>query len=474
MPRPGTEVLIVDGAAPGAARFDTGTAYMVGTAEKGPTDRAVPIASVRKYEQTFGERDGFTLLYDGVSAFFGEGGGSLYVSRVAADDATAATGVLGTVFDASASSPGAWGNAVEVSLADAASPATGQVVVVKDDGAEVERSGVVADADAAVAWSQGSRYARLAKTAAGPWALPASGTKVTLSTGADGAAPGASDLSAALDRFDYAYGPGQVLAPGLTSAHAALLDHADRFRRCALLDAPDDDDPVGLGQVASALYGVAGARFASLWAPWAIYPGPVVGTTIEVPYSGVEAGIIARVDRAGNPNAPAAGADGVSRMALGLTQAFTDTDREALNEMGVDMAKLVYGDVRSYGYRTVAGPDDPNWRWFGNARVVMAIAHEADAAAETYVLKQIDGRGQLLARLNKDLRGICQRYYDRGALYGATPADAYDVDTGSGVNDIESIANGEIHAVVRVKCSPSAEYVEIEIVKVPIAQALAA
>jgi phage tail sheath protein FI len=226
------------------------------------------------------------------------------------------------------------------------------------------------------------------------------------------------------------------------------------------------------------LYGLAGVRYASLWGPWATYPAETPPATVTVPYSAVQAGIIARVDRGGNPNAPAAGADGIARLAVGLTQTFTDEDRQALNELGVDLAKVVYGQVRSYGYRTAAGPLETNWLWFGNSRTLMAIAWECEAVCETYVLKQIDGRGQLFSRLNKDLRGVCARYYAMNALYGDEPADAYDVDTGPGINTVDTIKNGEVHAVVKVKCSPAAEWVVLEIVKVavdrPVSVAVAA
>jgi hypothetical protein len=135
---------------------------------------------------------------------------------------------------------------------------------------------------------------------------------------------------------------------------------------------------------------------------------------------------------------------------------------------------LVYGDVRTYGYRTAAGPDDDNWLWFGNSRTLMAIAWEAEAIAEAYVLKQIDGRRQLFSRLNKDLRGVCARYFDMGALYGATQEEAYSVDTSEAVNTATTIKAGEIHAVLRLRVSSVAEWVVIRVVKVPVDQPIAA
>src|SRR3954451_5161202 len=99
MPRPGTDILIVDGAPPGAAALDTGTAFMFGVAERGPVDRAVKVPSVDDYAETFGGRSGGSLLYDSVSAYFSEGGGSLYVARVANAGMASASGTLGTVLD---------------------------------------------------------------------------------------------------------------------------------------------------------------------------------------------------------------------------------------------------------------------------------------------------------------------------------------------------------------------------------------
>jgi phage tail sheath protein FI len=135
---------------------------------------------------------------------------------------------------------------------------------------------------------------------------------------------------------------------------------------------------------------------------------------------------------------------------------------------------MIYGDVRTYGGRTAAGPDDDRWLWFANSREVMAVAHEADAIAQNYVLRQIDGRRQLFASLETDLRAMLLRHFNLGALYGATPPEAFQVDTGTMVNTTETIAAGEIHAVIRIKTSPTSEWVEVAIVKVPLEVPIAA
>lgn len=485
MPRPGTDVIIVDDAAGGGAVLDTGQAFFVGSSQRGPVGASL-VRSSRDYEARYGPRTGGSLLYDAVSTYFAEGGGVLYVSRAVGTGALASTVAFGSM-TATAASPGVWGDDLTVAAAAPASLAerlrgaspllAGDpiVITVAYQGTVLERSYTVATADEAVTWAQ--EYSNLVSLAKGADnVVPDAGVSAELTGGANGAAVGTSDIQAALDLCDHALGPGQVCAPGLTSSavHEALLDHADSRQRVALLDLPDSADPLVLGAAVQALYGTDGVRFSAAFAPWAQYPGPA-GSTVTVPYSALEAALIAVTDKAtGNPNQPAAGSNGVSRYATGLSQAFSDTDREALNDAGVAMAKVVYGDVRTYGYRTAAGPADTNWLWFGNSRVVMAVAHEANAAAENYVLRQIDGRRQLFAALETDLRGVCLRYFTAGALYGETPEEAFAVDTGEQVNTTDTIKRGEVHAVIRLKVSPAAEWVVVQIVKVPVERQLAA
>lgn len=372
MPRPGTDVVILDDTTPGGPSLNTGQAFFVGKPVSGPLDAYGEVHSLKQYKGIYGARTGAVKLYDAVNAFFQEGGGTAYIGGAATEDA----------------------------------------------------AGV------------------------GP----------------------------ALDLFNYELGPGQVCAPGLTDAlvHEAVLAHVDKTHRCALVDLAAGD-AAALTAAVTALHGKPGSRLAAALAPSVIYPysDAAPGTAVTA-YSGIQAGIVARSDLLGNPNQAAAGINGVSRLAVGLDTDYTDDERETMNAAGVTLAKMVYGDVRTYGARTVAGPADENWLWFPNSRIVMAITHQADAIAQNYVFGQIDGRRQLFAKLETELRGMLLGYFNIGALYGATPAEAFTVDTGTQVNTIDTIKAGEIHAVLHVKTSPTAEWVEIAIVKVPVDVPIAA
>jgi uncharacterized protein len=269
-----------------------------------------------------------------------------------------------------------------------------------------------------------------------------------------------------------------VLYPGATTAevHAALCAHADANNRVAFLDLPDTDTVATLKTSATAVrqLGVQ-ARKAALFAPWAKIGGLVAGTTRTVPYSAVQAGLCARLDAlTGNPNEPAAGENGRPEVVVDLTYDFTSKDdREALNDAGVNVARKVAGEVRTYGYRTAASKDAHPLHWqLGNVRLDMAVVARAEAIAERYVFRQIDGKGVQAAAYGGELAGMLAGFYRVGALFGDTPDDAYRVDTSSAVNTPESIADGRLRAVLAIRRSPMAERAEVEVVKTAVTDAV--
>jgi uncharacterized protein len=491
MPRPGVDVEITDAAPVGGVPLDTGQGFQVGLAQRGPVNTPVMLRSTRTYERNFGPRIGGATAHDSVRAFFTEGGAVLYFLRLAGDSAHVAEVELGPL-KVSASSPGTWANDVTVGLEADAGPlgdalsklaaaqrprrprdngngAAGPLVrvVVREDDAVVERSPLVDTAEAAISWAaQSSAY--LSLDADDPSATLEVTAAVALAGGVDDTNVTPAVLDRTLSYFDAGYGPGQVAYPGATdpALHYAVLAHVARYRRCALLDL-NDSDVLTVAADVLGLYGHDGARFGQALAPRLLYPGPAPQTSVLVPFSAIQMGVIARRDRAtGNPNESAAGEVAFTQ-ARGLNLQFTDDEREELNELGVTLARQRGRPAvtMTYGSRTCAGPDEPNWKWFGGSRVVMAITHESDAGAEQFVHRQIDPQGRLFIALNSVLTAICDRYFALGALYGETAAEAYQVDTSDAVNTEETIANGEIHAVIRLATSPPGEWVLIEIQK---------
>jgi hypothetical protein len=88
------------------------------------------------------------------------------------------------------------------------------------------------------------------------------------------------------------------------------------------------------------------------------------------------------------------------------------------------------------------------------------------------VFATIDGQGLTISAFNGALTGMLLPYYTAGSLYGRTADEAFRVDTGPGVNTDETIADGELRAVIYLRMSAAAELVHIEIVKVALSESL--
>lgn len=103
----------------------TSTAAFIGPAERGPLDRAHMVTSFTEFEAHYGGFMRDSWLAHSALQFFNNGGRRLYVARVAKNVATASValgdrqGAPARTLTVSASSPGKWGNALVVSVADA-------------------------------------------------------------------------------------------------------------------------------------------------------------------------------------------------------------------------------------------------------------------------------------------------------------------------------------------------------------------
>lgn len=511
--RPGVAVISRASAAPQGVPTDTTVGFIVGEATQGPVNVPTLITSQAQFVTIFGGRLATSHLSDGVELFFREGGATLYVTRLAdgAVASTAAATDLGTNAKVTANGPGTYADGWQLAIkatttgvgrsfkkgssgngngnggpsipmpsrliaAPRAPGDTFTAQLLDGDGGVLQQSLEIATTDDLVSWAASQSYITITGAAA---AQALSAATYDLAGGSDGTVPviDPDAFDATLDAIVTELGPGQIWAPGKTDPEmqAALMVHASSHDRVALLDAPQGADAPTLKANGLALRDQVTDRYASLWAPWVTVPGVAAGTVRTVPWSSIQAGMIARADAAaGHANTAAAGDNGQSFYAIGVTQTFTDAERQDLLYAGVDTVRQRYGTVRAYAFRSLADQNGQNAPWvqFNHGRLNMQITAVSEEIGEEYVFSQLDGRGLTIAAFHGELNGMCGDLFDLGALYGDTPDDAFDINTSPSVNTIETIANGELHAILAVKMSPHAELVEIEIVKVALTEAL--
>lgn len=468
MPLPGVTVTRADRGPATPPPDDVGSLFAIGLTERGPAGVAVEALSYNQFEDAFGGAAAFSTLSRPVEAYFREGGTRVVVSRIVGPGATAASRDLlddrgAAVLAVAANGPGAWGNALAVTVTAGTGDAR---TITLHEGATERFSGTFSDAESAQDALAATGTVTVA-LGAGEWPVVAG--RSTLAGGDDRRAS-LTDLqwTQALAAFGRDLGPGTVAAPGATTAavHAALFTHAKDFNRFALADAVDTPTLGTLVSSAQQLRDTPAAGYGQLLAPWERIE--VAGVTVTIPPSASQAGRLALADRihGAGPGQPAAGAYGLSRWSVGVTQTWSESERETLNDAGVTVIRGDGGQVRAYGALTLADPQTfPQFSESSGMRVVMAIHNQAAAELERFVLATIDGRGELISAAKSRLVSILQGWYLRGALFGASPSDAYVVDLGPSVNPPEELAQRRLSAQLTLRTSPFAERIVLTITK---------
>jgi hypothetical protein len=491
MTAPGITVSTLNTPPPVTVDSPTAAWFVTGICSRGPIGKAIPVRSMADYQLKCGGRSGGASLYDALDLFFRDGGTLAWVSRVAGTAALPGTLALKdgattplTTLNVTANSPGVWGNGVTVQVL-AGTALNSRILVIALNGVAVEQSPPLFSPADAVAWSAQSNYVTITdagSATAAPNNLPAVAAAAPLAGGADDAASiTEATWTAALTAFPSDLGPGQLSAPGRTTdaAHVALLAAATATNRTALMDALDTGNAATLISAAAAAIVGGDASRGALFAGWVTIPGAQsAGSSLPAPNrsappSALAAAKIAAADiKYQHPNVAAAGPqDGASSYALGVSQTFTDADRGSLNAAGVNVIRSISAVVQVYGFRSLS--TDQQWVQLGWCRLRMAIQDEGQTiAAAVAEFATIDAKGHLLGQLNGHLQGMLQKYWQLGALYGANATDSFAVDTSAAVNTIATAQAGLVVAVISIKRSSFAEFTQINIVNVPLAQAL--
>jgi phage tail sheath protein FI len=474
---PGVTVTSGTSAPSTAPPTDTGTWFCAGITEKGSATAPTLIRSLSQYASTYGERVSYGVLYDSLQTFFEEGGTRAYVSRVVGPSPVTAS-VSGEILDAggkkvlkmTASSPGEWANTLKPELT-----LTGEnlVIVVKLGTTTVETSPTFKTNAEAISWSANSAYIRLAEGSEAGTIAKTQTVEVKGGTDDHANATEATWLNA-LTLFTSDLGPGQVSMPGRTTATAQenLLTHAKEKNRLALLDGTDTPTAATLTAQAAVLRGKSTARYGGLFAPWVVIPGLTAGTTRTVAPCSLMAGLMARSDGSGgNPNQAIAGVNNLGRYVTGISQPnWTAAERGTLSEGGVNVLRLINARVEPYDNVTLVNyVVDSTWLQLSNARLNMAICSRSAAVAERHLFAQLDGRGVEISKFNGDLVGeVLLPLLEAGALFEENkqgPESAFQCNTGEAVNTTKTLSEGKLLAVIGVRMSPSAQTVNIEIIK---------
>lgn len=461
----------------------------IGTFGQGP-ETVTLVTSWYDFVKKFG---GYNALYPstfGVSQFFQNGGGELYVRRVLHSDATAAAVSIpkavgsGNIGSVTAKNRGDDGNNLRVQLtavtgnyynltvykeavANTASDVSNDIILERFNN--IVFNDVTSSDYVVTVVALNSQYITVTVTdnthAPSTSVLP-------LTSGDNGTSVDATDYTDALVDFTEVNRPLVVFAPEVISVlgdtdgatvHDALVDWADANDGFAILDTP-------ASMAVADATDYAGARSASsnaaVYYPNIYIPDPLGRSTQslrKIGPAGSVAGLYLQTDRQSGPFKSPAGVTASVRNAVTLEKAFTSADLDAMNSAVKPvnaLRNLPGAGIVVMGARTLKQDGTAN-RYVNMRRSLIFIKKKLEEINQFALFENNDEK--LWARIRTGITVFLNDYRNAGGLKGATAAAAFYVKVDAENNTADTIALGEVHVEVGVALEYPSEFIVINL-----------
>ncbi len=249
--------------------------------------------------------------------------------------------------------------------------------------------------------------------------------------------------------------PGEKLNLDMVKAvQTAMITHCERMGdRVAILDSPPNATPQ---EVKEWRVNIAGydSSYATLYYPWIQVDDPIENQPILVPPSGHVGGIWARNDNTrGVHKAPA---NEVVLGATGLAFNMTKGEQDTLNPEGVNCIRAFPGrGIRIWGARTLSS--NPSWRYLNVRRLFNMIEKSIERGTQWVVFEPNDML--LWARVRRDVGSFLSTVWSDGALFGASPTQAFFVKCDEELNPAASRDLGRLIIEIGIAPVKPAEFV---------------
>jgi len=451
--------------------------FVVGLAQRGPSDEAVLVESLAEFEDVFGGYRSDSYLHPTVETFFEEGGTRVYAVRAVGASATAGELTLedGTgddVITLTANGAGDWSEDVDVQVINTG--ATFKINIYFDNDI-VYTTGTVTSSSQAVGRINSSAVASRYVSASVDDAdlLPATLAATALSAGdSDDTSLDDEDFRDSLVLFNDALGVGAVVCPESQSdaMNAYLTAHANSFNRIALLSGPETQTTTQAKTAALTVQTADHAEHTAYYYPWVEIPTSIAGITRMIPPVGYVAAKRALAHNQNGAHVPAAGLLSSSRFVTGVKYDVNKAFGDDLDEGFVNAIRVIQNTVRIYGARSCS-VDSDNFKYITQQDVVNTVVSEAYRSLEDLVFSPIDGRNTIFSNISARLVAILASMRDTGALYPAFDANGRLLDPGftvkcdGTINPASQLNDGLVKARVGLRVSSIGDQIQIDIVK---------
>ena len=491
---PGVYVEEIDKGTKPIEGVGTAMAAFVGFAEKGPVNQPMLIASWNQFVATFGGFIKGWYLAPSVYGYFNNGGGSCYVTRLPGEVAPArgdgqaalpsrSEVVLeGLAFQALEGAAGEGEVTVEVSRPEEAGADQFNLTIRRGSVQEtfenlsVKKGKGVRNVVEVV--NKESKLVRVAERAPAIAMAPMPGSYPLQTVQAEppavrevspstvvGDAPSRSGVMGLEVGDDITivcapdlmslYQAGRINLEGVQAVQQAMLDHCANMKdRFAILDCPPGMTPQ---QIKDWRMNVVNydSKYGALYYPWIKVADPTGnGAGMLVPPSGHIAGVYARSD--GERGVHKAPANEIIRGCVGLEYQVTKSEQDSLNPVGINCIRAFPGrGIRIWGARTLSS--DASWRYINVRRLFNFIEKSIERGTQWIVFEPNDM--DLWERIKRDITAFLTRVWRDGALFGATPQEAFYVKCDAELNTPEVRDAGQVIIEIGLAPVKPAEFV---------------
>jgi len=238
------------------------------------------------------------------------------------------------------------------------------------------------------------------------------------------------------------------------AVQTAMIAHCERLGdRVAIIDPPPNATPQ---EIKDWRMNIAGydSSYATLYYPWIQVDDPILNRPIYIPPCGHMAGVWARSDNTrGVHKAPA---NEVVLGATGLSYNTTKGEQDTLNPDGVNCIRAFPGrGIRVWGARTLSS--NPSWRYLSVRRLFNYVEKSIERGTQWVVFEPNDM--MLWARVRRDVGAFLSTVWSSGALFGASPAQAFYVKCDEELNPPESRDLGRLIIEIGLAPVKPAEFV---------------
>jgi len=489
---PGVYVEEVDRGTKPIEGVGTAVAAFLGIAEKGPVGKATMVANWTQFVNIFGGFIPGAYLAHSVYGYFNNGGTLAYVVRIGGE----AEGGAAPQPQAELTAKGGQATIRALPKPGAPEGVSVNVTAGEDDSFTITvKAGTAEEKFEGLNLSKGAKNAfdvvnkastlvqleelkvtglNLAERAPAPGtyplALPASTTTAIVPvTPADyeGDVTQRDGLGGleAVDEVTMVLAPDAMAAfkagildmDGLKAIQLAMIAHCERMGdRVAIIDAPPD---LNAQEVQDWRMNVAGydSKYAAMYYPWINVADPTPNapaTTISVPPSGHIAGVWARNDsERGVHKAPA---NEVIRGVISLPITLTNSEQSVLNPNGVNCLRVFAGrGIRIWGARTLSS--DASWRYLNVRRLFNYVEKSIERGTQWAVFEPNDQ--MLWSKMRRDINSFLKNVWREGALFGATPEQAFFVKCDEENNPQETRDVGQLIIDIGIAPVKPAEFV---------------